>query len=255
MQWTALQFDVAWEAPDTNALNVTAMLGAADPQPGSVVALPELFATGFTMNADLAVRAEEKTRRLLSELARALEIHLVAGLARATPTGPANQAVWFDPAGELAGSFTKLHPFSPAGEHHAYVPGQDVAIWDIAGLAVAPLLCYDLRFPESFRRACLQGAEVFCVPANWPAVRQEHFRTLLRARAIENQACVVGINRIGADPNARYAGGSVAFDATGGVLAEAGSGPEALAFTIDPQAIRSARADFPALADRRDDGR
>src|SRR5204863_3694256 len=117
--------------------------------------------------------------------------------------------------------FAKLHPFSPAGEHEHFTPGQDIVLFDWHAVKVAPLVCYDLRFPEIFRRAMLRGAQMLIVIANWPASRSEHWKTLLRARAIENQAYIVGVNRIGEDPNASYTGSSQIIDPAGVVLADA----------------------------------
>jgi len=254
MHLLALQFDIAWKAPKDNLLNVTAMLGADALPAGALIVLPEMFATGFSMNADLSLAAQAETEALLAELARQLDAHVLGGLVRRTDAGPANQVAWFNRQGELCGTFSKLHPFSPRGEGEHYTAGQEVAVWEIDGAKVAPLICYDLRFPESFRRAIERGAEIFCVPGNWPAGRKDHWRTLLGARAVENQACVVGVNRVGSDPHVEYAGGSLILGPRGEPLAEAGAGPEALTADVDLDELRQYRQEFPALTDRRDDG-
>lgn len=116
---------------------------------------------------------------------------------------------------------------------------------------MCPLICYDLRFPELWRLGAVEEADVFTIGASWPAARQQHWRALLIARAIENQAYVVAVNRIGDDPHIKYAGGSLIISPTGEVLAEAPAGnvPIVLQAELDPAALRAWREKFPALAD------
>ena len=139
-------------------------------------------------------------------------------------------------------------PSSFAGEERTYLPGDDLPLFELGGLTWAPAICYDLRFPELFREAALRGAEAFLVLANWPARRVDHWHALLRARAIENQAYVLGVNRSGSDPNETYVSSSLAVDPRGEVLHE---GPGAV--DLDPAQVREWRAAFPALRDVRRD--
>jgi predicted amidohydrolase len=118
-------------------------------------------------------------------------------------------------------------------------------------LTVCPAVCYDLRFPELFRRGLLAGAGAFAIGANWPAARAAHWRALLVARAIENQAFVLGVNRTGSDPHLVYAGGSIALGPKGEVLGELGATPGVLTVEIDPLAVREWRDTFPAWKDAR----
>ena len=111
------------------------------------------------------------------------------------------------------------------------------------------MICYDLRFPELWRIAAAAGAEVFTIGASWPDTRHAHWRALLVARAIENQAYVIGVNRVGTDPHLRYAGESMIVAPGGEVLAEAGRGPTVLVGNLDMIALRRWRDDFPALRD------
>ena len=114
---------------------------------------------------------------------------------------------------------------------------------------VAPLICYDLRFPELWRLAALAGAEVCTIGASWPDPRQHHWRALIIARAIENQAYVVAVNRTGNDPHCAYAGGSIIVSPMGEVLAEANDRPAMLTAQLDLPALRTWRAEFPVLRD------
>jgi len=120
-----------------------------------------------------------------------------------------------------------------------------------AGLRIAPFICYDLRFPEHFRSAAGEGADMFVVIANWPVARIHHWLTLLQARAIENQAAVVGVNRCGTDPRFTYNGRSVVVSPHGHIVADAGEREHIVTATIDPGEIRAWRREFPALADIR----
>ncbi|HSI35394.1 MAG TPA: nitrilase-related carbon-nitrogen hydrolase, partial [Tepidisphaeraceae bacterium] len=119
-----------------------------------------------------------------------------------------------------------------------------------AGLTVCPAVCYDLRFPEQFRAGVEAGAELFLVIANWPIKRENHWLTLLAARAIENQAYVLGVNRAGTDPTFTYGGRSILVDPHGVTRADAGIAESVLTADVDPTLVRQWRTDFPALRDR-----
>ncbi|MHC4422381.1 MAG: nitrilase-related carbon-nitrogen hydrolase, partial [Planctomycetota bacterium] len=132
-----------------------------------------------------------------------------------------------------------------------YAGGDTVVVRECDGAAVCPLICYDLRFPELWRVAAVSGAEVFTIGASWPEPRQAHWRALLIARAIENQAYVVAVNRVGRDPSHRYAGGSMIIGPGGDIIAEAGPAPAVLTADLDLEALRRWREEFPALRDVR----
>jgi predicted amidohydrolase len=253
MHVAACQFDPAWEDKRANFARAGALLRSAGLPRGAFVALPEMFATGFSMNAAGIAEGEGgETEAFLSGLARELGIHLVGGLVRAGRGGRGrNEAAAFGPDGRRAARYAKMHPFSYGGEDRHYEAGEDVAVFEVSGLRAALFICYDLRFPEAFRRAARRGADFFVVIANWPEVRQEHWRVLLEARAIENQAFVLGVNRTGRDPKHAYAGGSRLVDPRGRVLFEAGGGEGVFGAPIDPSAAAAWRAEFPALRDMR----
>ncbi|MBN1553132.1 MAG: carbon-nitrogen family hydrolase [Phycisphaerae bacterium] len=268
MHIAAVQFDISWEDPKGSILSVSTMLSMADLPAGALVVLPEMFATGFSMNAELTLAARAETEQTLSQLALTFGVYLCGGLVAQGQSGkPENQAVLFGPDGIEVGRYAKRHLFTPLEEEKAYAAGSEIEIVTLienygrdaretlgrdvqATLRVAPMICYDLRFPEEFRAAVDLGAEVFVVPANWPAARQDHWTTLLKARAIENQAYVIGVNRTGQDPHCQYAGGSMVVSPRGEVLAHAGAGPQILTAELDLEDLRAYRRDFPALRDR-----
>jgi len=247
----AIQADIAWEDKASNRAAFEARVRDASPPPGSLVVLPELCDVGFTMNSAMA--AGDDSRSWASSLAKRHGIWLVSGLAVRHERGVSNCAVVHDPRGEEAATYRKAFLFTPAGEREHYVQGDAAVTVDCGGMRVAPVICYDLRFPELWRRAALDGAQCFACIASWPSVRQSHWDTLLAARAIENQAYVVGCNRTGTDPRAAYSGGSAIFGPLGEVLAHAGSGPGTASADIDAAAAMQWRAKFPALADARTD--
>ncbi|MDH7570814.1 MAG: carbon-nitrogen family hydrolase [Armatimonadota bacterium] len=253
MKVYACQLDIAWEDKRANHRRTWELLEAAAPEPGSLVVLPEMFATGFSMNvAGIAESAEGETHRFLAQTAQTLGVYLLAGVVRPAPEGRGgNEAVLFDPAGREAARYRKIHPFTYGGETDHYAPGLDLVTFSWEGMTVAPFICYDLRFPEVFRAAARAGAQLFTVIANWPAAREAHWSTLLRARAIENQAYVVGVNRCGRDPGLVYSGHSMVVDPRGEVLADAGTGEQVIVSDLDVDALHRYRRAFPALADAR----
>lgn len=199
---------------------------------------------------DAARLAIEAQRGWAAELG----IRVVGGVASRVDGRPMNRALGHDPEGREWLAFSKLHGFSPSGEPAVHAPGDRVVVEPADGLRVAPFICYDLRFPEVFREASALGADLMLVLANWPARRDRHWRALLVARAIENQAWVVGVNRAGSDPQATYAGRSLVVDPTGVVRADAGEGERWLPVDLDPSEAVRWRDEFPALKDRRTAG-
>ena len=250
MRVAAVQFDIAWEDKPANHTTIERLLREADVQPGTFVVLPELGDTGFSF--DLEKIVNEQSLAWARSLARSLGIWLQPGFAeRPTDGRGRNCAAIISPQGEILGIYRKIHPFSYGREGQHYGGGDRIVIRECEGAAVCPVICYDLRFPELWRTAASAGAEVFTLAANWPETRKAHWRALLVARAIENQAYVVAVNRVGADPSLRYAGGSMIVAPTGEILDEAGESPQVLTADLDLDALRSWRADFPMLRDVR----
>jgi predicted amidohydrolase len=250
MRVAAVQLDIAWEDKPANHATIERMLGEAEIEAGTYVLLPELGDTGFSFDLDAIV--DERTQPWACQLARRLGIWLQVGFARRGPDGLGrNCAAIIDPEGEVSGVYAKIHPFTYSRETDHYAGGDTVLVRACAGAAVCPLICYDLRFPELWRFATVAGAEVFTIGASWPDVRQPHWRALLIARAIENQACVVAVNRVGRDPSHGYAGGSMIVAPDGKIIAEAGREPAVLIADLDLESLRRWRAEFPALRDVR----
>lgn len=246
----AVQFDIAWEdKPRNHALVADLVHGAGLPR-GALIVLPELFDTGFSFALERIV--DDRTLPWAADLARRTGSWIQVGFATRGADGRGrNCAVILRPDGSIGPTYEKLHPFGFGRETEYFTGGTRIVLAEVGGLVAAPFICYDLRFPEAMRHAVAAGAELLTFAANWPDARHAHWRALLIARAIENQAFVVGVNRTGRDPHLAYAGGSIIVGPTGEILAEAGREPTVLTATVDPHALRSWRRTFPALRDQR----
>ena len=246
-----IQYDIAWEDRERNFRMIRDLLADANPEPGSWVVLPEMFSTGFSFRVEKVAESEERpSERFLSELARERKIHLVGGVVtRAADGRGLNQALVFGPDGVEWARYSKIHPFSFAGEDKHYASGDRPVVVATPDLRVCPMVCYDLRFPEAFRAATRVGVDLFVVIANWPVDRIGHWETLLQARAIENQAYVLGVNRIGDDPKLHYPGHSLWIDPKGVVLERLVESAGVVRGTVQQDVLRDYRKAFPGLDD------
>ncbi|MCE9591824.1 MAG: carbon-nitrogen family hydrolase [Planctomycetes bacterium] len=251
MQVALVQLDIAWEDRGENFRRVNALLDEAPPPLRALVVLPEMFATGFSLELDrIAEPADGQTARFVSSLAKDRGVHVIAGMVERSDTGRGlNRAIIANPEGRITARYAKTHPFTAGGEGACIDRGSEVIVTNIGGVPVSPFVCYDLRFPEVFRTAVRLGAEVFAVIANWPSARESHWVTLLMARAIENQAFVLGVNRCGSDPKYAYTGRSMVIDPRGKIIADAGGAQGVTSATLNMESLREWRTQFPALAD------
>lgn len=254
-----VQADTAWEDKRENFARVSAMLESAPPAPGDLVVLPEMFDTGFSFNLSVTADRDLSTLNFLIETARSRKVYLQGARTVLGPEGKGrNRATVIGPDGSVLCEYDKIHPFSFGRETEHFLGGDRVVTFRWQDAVVCPAICYDLRFPELFRRGMQLGAEVFTVPANWPAPRKVHRRALGIARAIENQAYVLCVNRVGREPQTQggggitYDGGSYAADHMGEIIADGGEGLAAIvSVQIDLAALRAWRVKFPALRDAR----
>jgi predicted amidohydrolase len=245
-----LQQDIAWENVPENHRRASRLLEGAATAGARLAVLPEMFSTGFSMDAGrLAQAPGGASQTFLEAQAKALDLWIIASIPESGTPRPRNMALVVSPRGTAA-RYAKIHPFSYAGEHKQYEAGDRVVTLSIEGLRVTPLICYDLRFPEPFRVAAAE-TDLFVVVANWPDLRRDHWRTLLRARAIENQAYVVGVNRVGDGGDLHYTGDSAAVGPLGETLIEGGAEEGVFLASIDPASVAKLRTRFPALDDRR----
>jgi len=215
-----------------------------------VVVLPEMFATGFGQPPAAAAEAMDgpvvtAMRRWAGQYGRAV----VGSVAIAEEGRCRNRMLFVKPSGEVV-AYDKRHLFRPGGEGRDYTPGSRRAVAEYMGWRFLLLVCYDLRFPVWCRNRGDYDAIICC--ASWDCRRRDAWRTLLRARAIENQCCVVGVNRTGTDRGAVYGGDSMAVDFLGRMIADAGSGERTVTALLDMEAQNAFRAQFPAWMDADD---
>ncbi|MBN2318254.1 MAG: carbon-nitrogen family hydrolase [Acidobacteria bacterium] len=255
MKIIGCQLDIQWEDKEANHANVRKLLEKAAPSRDSLIILPEMFATGFSMNVDTITDDRDRiTQKFLSRLAAEYKAFVLGGVVTRHEDGRGlNQAVICKPTGREMARYSKLHPFSYAGETDHYAPGTGIETFVCNSFTISPFICYDLRFPEAFRAATRQGVQVLIVIANWPATRENHWTSLLKARAIENQSYVIGVNRCGKDPNHTYSGRSQLINPRGEILKDAGAAEGWIEAELDLQELIDYRREFPALNDMRDD--
>jgi len=229
------------------------MLAEARIAPSTFVLLPELGDTGFSMNLDRIV--DDRSLSWAIALAKRFGIFVQHGFARRHPSDNKgrNVALIVAPDGTVLADYEKIHPFSHGREGEFYTGGDHLSLARCGEATVCPLICYDLRFPELWRLAVTRfpPAEIFTIGASWPKARQHHWRSLIVARAIENQAFVVAVNRIGHDPHLRYQGGSLIVSPKGEILADADESPTVLQADLSLNDIQAWRNEFAALRDIR----
>ena len=249
------QLNIVWENKPANFSEAQKLIAAAKAPPGSLMLLPEMFATGFSMNVAAIAEPrppDSQTADFLARVAREFGIYVMGGLVTAADDGRGrNQSVVFSPEGKEIARYSKCQPFTLGGESEHFEAGKEILTFNWEGCLVAPFICYDLRFPELFRAAVRRDAQLFAVIANWPIKRIQHWITLLQARAIENQAYVVGVNRTGADPRFTHNGHSLIVNPHGEILADAGTEEGIISAEVDLAALKAWRAEFPALQDMR----
>ena len=248
----ALQHDIAWEDPAANFARLAPRIEHAAADGARLVLLSEMYATGFSMDAARIAEPDDgPSTTFLAEQAAAHRVWVGGSVPSLAPgaTRPSNCFVLASPDGAVH-TYRKIHPFSYGGEHEVYDAGAEHVVVDVEGLRVALFVCYDLRFADEFW-ALAPRVDCYLVPANWPASRREHWRTLLRARAIENQAYVLGVNRVGTVRDLDHVGDSAIIDPLGRTLAEASIGEAVLVAEVTPQYVHEIRETLPFLRDRR----
>ncbi len=253
MKAFCVQHDIIWEDKPATHARVRALLDSAEIPPGSLIVLAEMFSTGFSMNVSgIKEGPDRETERFLSDLAERSGSYVIGGIVTADGDKGRNEAVVYNPRGTEIARYCKMRPFTLGGEADCYQAGDRPALFEWQGIKVAPFICYDLRFPELFRQAVSMGAQMYAVIASWPSMRAEHWVKLLHARAIENQAYVVGVNRVGTDPKFTYLGRSMIVNPAGEILADAGDREAVVGADIDLDFLLRYRKELPFLVDMRD---
>ncbi len=252
MRIAAVQHDIVWEDRDANFERLAPQVARAAGAGAELVLLTETFSTGFSMTRGIGEPEGGPSSQFLAGQAAEHGVW-VGGTCPEIAEGeqlPYNSFVLAGPDG-TAHRYRKLHPFTHAGEHERFRAGEKPVTVEIGGLRVTPFICYDLRFADVFWKAG-PDTDVYLVPANWPAARRLHWQALLQARAIENQAYVVGCNRVGtAGDGTEHVGDSRIVSPMGELLATA-SGVETIVLAdVDPAEVTATRDRLRFLPDRR----
>ena len=252
MKIAAIQHDVIWENPSANHENLTPMVTQAAEDGAELVVLSEMYSTGFSMASEkIAEKSEGESETFLSEQAKINNLWMAASVPTKDREDelPVNRFLVKGPSGESY-KYDKVFPFTFAGEHENYRAGSQFVTIDLLGVRTSLFICYDLRFADAFWDLA-PNTDLYLVVANWPSTRSNHWKALLRSRAIENQAYVVGVNRVGEGDGLSYQGDSVIIDPLGEVLKEASSGgEEILVADIEPERVSEVRETFPFINDR-----
>ena len=255
MQVAGIQAELVWEDPEANRRALRPLVLEAAAKGARLVALPEMWPTGFSMRPEKVAEPEGgESERFLAETARACGAAVCGSVAQraAGASRARNVFLCATPDGTVH-RYAKIHPFRYGGEAEHYDAGDALLTFRWEGVRVTAFVCYDLRFPEAWAAAA-PSTDLFVVVANWPEARAAHWRALLVARAIETQAWVLGVNRVGEGGGLRYLGESALVSPLG-ELAGDGFGRAGEARTVagdaDPARVAEVRAKFPFLADRR----
>lgn len=247
---TLVQHDIVWEDRAATLARLEPLLDRCE-DGAELVVLPEMFAVGFTMSPDVAEPVDGPTTEWLLRQAHEHETFIGGSIPVLLPGAdrPSNVFTLAGPDGEVH-RYAKQHPFSYASEDQHYAPGGQHVVVDVHGVRVALTVCYDLRFVESYWPIAADVDLYLCV-ASWPTPRREHWKTLLRARAIENQAYVCGVNRVGSGGGLEYGGDSCLIDPMGEVLVSLANVETFTTAEVDAAHVAKVRADFPFMQDRR----
>ena len=252
MKVAAIQHDVVWEDAAATCRKVAPMIAGAAASGARLVVLSEMFSTGFTLTPErVAESPEGPSSAFLHDQASMHGVWTCASVPVIDPakSRPVNRLYLFGPDGEMH-TYDKIHPFSYGGEDEHYEAGTTFLTVDIEGLRTSFFVCYDLRFADEFWQLA-PVTDCYVVPACWPEARRLPWQTLLQSRAIENQAYVIGVNRVGSDPTLTYMGDSRIVDPLGELLATGAKSEALLIAEVDPAVVTAARARFRFGQDRR----
>lgn len=247
------QIDIALGDPEANLKKADQWTAEAARRGSDLIVFPEMWTTGCDWeNINTLATRQEEVIEAVGNLAVKHNIWLNGSMLALNDDGrPTNTSILFDPQGQRAGVYRKIHLFGLMDEDQYLAAGQQLTtvetVWGQSGLAI----CYDLRFAEMFRTYALHGVNMVYLPAEWPHPRLAHWRTLLRARAIENQMYMVGVNRVGSDGTYDFFGHSAIIDPWGNAVVEAGELEVLLTATIETDRVAEVRQKIPVFKDRR----
>ena len=252
MRVALAQTEPLWENKEGNFRAALSFLEQAREKQADLILFPEMSMTGFSMHPEKIGETNEspETLSFFREQAQEYGLYIRVGYVEYCQPKSFNRYAIISPEGKVLADYRKIHPFTFGTEAVHYAGGEELAFCRVKEFTVSPLICYDLRFPELFEIAS-ERADLIVVPANWPSDRREHFMTLLKARAIEDQCYIAGVNRVGRARTLSYSGDSMIVDPFGRVLSKAGDGEELIVADLNLEGLRQYREEFPARTDRK----
>lgn len=249
-----IQMEVIPGEVEKNRSKALVLMNQAVTQGCQLVVLPEIWTTGYALkNIDeLAENVDGETLTAMRDFARDRAVEVITGSIPIKDGGKIyNNAFALDRAGHLLASYRKLHLFSLMGEERFFHPGEKTSLFEMSFGKAAMIICYDIRFPELARTLAINGAKALFVPAEWPSLRGNHWRTLNIARAIENQMFVVAVNCVGQHKQNVFYGHSMIIDPWGQILVEGDDREAVLTAEIDWKIVDDVRSQMPVFIDRR----
>lgn len=252
MKIALCQFHIEWEKKIVNYERAKKFIREASINQCELVLFPEMSFTGFSSNIDVTKEKNEETLKIIAECAKLFQIAIGFGWVKECKDNTKkaeNHYTIISKEGEVLSDYVKIHSFQYGGEGKQFESGNTVQIFQLQDIQFAQYICYDLRFPEIFQ-ATSDKAEVMLVPANWPEKRNMHWKCLLQARAIENQAYVLGINCVGTVGDLTYSGDSCVIDPEGKIVATL-QNVEGLVYADITKETMKIRDSFPVKKDRK----
>ncbi len=253
MRLALIQIKVDYGKPKSNLERVIAQVREAAAESPDILVMPEMWNTGFELKslADTADRAGIPGARTVGELAGKYKVNIVGGsVADIRERNVYNTSYIYNRKGEEVASYSKVHLFGLMEEGGYLTPGSSRVEFTLDNIKCGIIICYDLRFPELSRALALDGIKILFVPAQWPQPRMHAWRTLLQARAIENQLFVVGVNCVGKEGTAEFFGHSMIVSPTGEVIAEGSAEEEIIYADIDVDEVDRTRKYMNCFSDR-----
>ena len=245
-----VQYAPVWEDKSANVKKIKNLL--SDKIVYDLLIFPEMTLTGFTMKSEeFAEDLEEDTKLFFASIAKEKKCAVMYGTIEKGKKKNFNTLVHLNNQGKIINSYRKIHPFSYSKENMFYGKGKNTITTKIKGIKIGLSICYDLRFPELYRFYAKQKVHLIVDIANWPDTRIEHWRALLKARAIENQCYVAGVNRVGDDPKLHYNGFSSVFDPMGKEIVSVADFEKVIVAEIDKTYVNETRKKLPFLNDMR----
>lgn len=246
------QIDIAWENSMENMKKIEVFIKKASQSNVELVLFPEMSLTGFTMDINKLLLSEEQIINWIKSLAIGNNINIGLGFSIKVDEKGKNKYTIVSKSGDVLGIYTKIHPFTYSGEDDKYYKGNEICTCTINEFQITPFICYDLRFPEIFQIAS-RNSQIITVAASWPKSREEHWITLLKARAIENQCYVIGINRTGFGDGLEYNGKSIFVNPDGQILNEINSEEMLIVNDLKIEKIKEVKESFDIKKDRREE--